>query len=168
MASKLEELRAKKTQLKNEVSKMEELLSFEDTKKSLSAFTNGFTDQFLTEKTDHLGNKKLAIKPMETLSFVTGGLADKYLKEVPSEEGGTKLGIKTGPAASGLAENAMKLGLAAYASKSARKHLKSDDWRSKLIGLALVYLLPIGLRFIREKLDDFSRRQATKSVEQLI
>lgn len=168
MASKLEELRAKKIQLKNEVSQMEELITFDDPKKSLSAFTDGFTDQFLTEKTDNFGEKKLGFKPMETLNFLTGGIADRFLKEVPGDSGETKLGIRTGPAVSGLAENAMKLGLAAYASKTARKHLRSNDWRSKLIGLALVYLLPVALRFLREKLDDFSRKQATRSVEQLI
>ena len=41
----LEELRRKKALLKKDISEIEELLTFENTKESLSVLTNGFTDK---------------------------------------------------------------------------------------------------------------------------
>ena len=43
--SSLDELRRKKELLKKEVSEIEDLITFDNTKESLSAFTNGFTDK---------------------------------------------------------------------------------------------------------------------------
>ena len=42
----LEELRRKKALLKKEVSDLEDLLTFDNAKESLSALTHGFTDKY--------------------------------------------------------------------------------------------------------------------------
>ncbi len=54
----LEELRRKKKLLKEEIDSLENLLTFKNTKESLSAFTNGLTDQYLQEKVDEDGDEK--------------------------------------------------------------------------------------------------------------
>jgi hypothetical protein len=60
----LEELRRKKKLLKQEIDGLEDLLTFKNTKESLSAFTNGLTDQYLQEKVDEDGDEKVVLEKM--------------------------------------------------------------------------------------------------------
>ena len=48
----LNELRSQKKLLKNEISELEDILTFKNKKESLSIMTNGLTDRFLKEKED--------------------------------------------------------------------------------------------------------------------
>jgi acyl-coenzyme A synthetase/AMP-(fatty) acid ligase len=50
----------------------------------------------------------------------------------------------------------------------ARKSLKSSNWKRKVAGVALIYLAPIALRFIRKKLENYQKNQSVSSMEQLI
>ena len=58
----LEELKRKKKLLQAEVNDLEAILTFKNAKESLSAFTNGFTDQYLKEKTDEDGEEVTVLR----------------------------------------------------------------------------------------------------------
>jgi len=58
----LEELRRKKKLLKTEITDLENLLTFKNTTESLSAFTNGLTDQYLQEKVDADDDEKIVLR----------------------------------------------------------------------------------------------------------
>ncbi len=157
----LEELRRKKELLKKEVNDLEGLLTFENTKESLSAFTNGFTDNFLTEKTTEDGDTKLALK--------TGNIVKELgQKLVSSSEKKSIIAFDNTGLQSNLLESTLKLGGVAFVGNLARKNLKSGSWRNRLIGLALVYLLPYALRFLRTKIEEFQKKQSLSSMEKLI
>lgn len=164
MASKynsLEELRRKKELLKKDVSELEGLLTFENTKESLSAFTNGFTDNFLTMKTDADGESKLALKTGSIVKEIGQTLTAKSQKNSIISFDNTGL-------QNNLLESTLKLGSVALVGNLARKNLKSGSWKNKIIGLAIVYLLPYALRFLRTKLEDFQKKQSLSSLEKLI
>lgn len=147
----LEELRRKKELLKKEVNDLEGLLTFENTKESLSAFTNGFTDNFLTEKTTEDGDTKLALK--------TGNIVKELgQKLVSSSEKKSIIAFDNTGLQSNLLESTLKLGGVAFVGNLARKNLRSGSWRNRLIGLALVYLLPYALRFLRTKIEEFQKK----------
>ena len=159
--SSLEELRRKKELLKKEVDDLEGLLTFENTKESLSAFTNGFTDNFLTEKETEDGDKKLALK--------TGNIVKELgHKLVSNSQKNSIIAFDNEGLQNNLLESALKLGSVAFVGNMARKNLKSGNWRNRLIGLALVYLLPYALKFLRTKLEEFQKNQSVKSMEKLI
>jgi len=131
----MEELRKKQEALEAELKKKEDILTFKDTKKSFSLFTNGFTDKFLSEKQivrkDEEGNltteKKLRFNP-------SGLLTSNNVKK------GAQLGISTA------------------VGNFAKKNLHSSNWKKKAIGLAMVYVLPIllrkGIEYLEEHTDD--------------
>ena len=159
--SSLEELRRKKELLKKEVDDLEGLLTFENTKESLSAFTNGFTDNFLTEKETEDGDKKLALK--------TGNIVKELgHKLVSNSQKNSIIAFDNEGLQNNLLESALKLGSVAFVGNMARKNLKSGNWRNRLIGLALVYLLPYALKFLRKKLEEFQKNESVKSMEKLI
>ncbi|MBP0612743.1 phosphoribosyl-ATP pyrophosphatase [Chryseobacterium sp. cx-311] len=160
--SNLEELRRKKALLKKEVSEMEDLLTFDNTKESLSAFTNGFTDQFLKEETDENGEKTLAVKKEEIMRRISSGVKEQLLSR------NAVLGFADSAVKAGAVEDALKLGVVALVGNYARKNLRSTSWKNKLIGAALIYLAPFALRFIRRKLVEYQKNRSVSSMEQLI
>ena len=157
----LEELRRKKELLKKDVSELEGLLTFENTKESLSAFTNGFSDKFLTEKTDEVGETKLALKTGNIVKEIGQTISHKTQKN-------SLISFDNSGLQNSLLSSTLKLGSAAFVGNLARKNLRSGSWKKKLIGLAIVYLLPFALRFLRTKLEDFQRKQSLSSMEKLI
>lgn len=157
----LEELRRKKKLLKQEVQDMEHLLTFEDKKESLSALTNGFTDRFLEEKIDEDGDKKLAIKTGEIVKKVGQTLTAK-------SESNSIIQFNNEGLKENAAKNVVRLGSVALAGGIAKKYMNKSGWKNKLIGLALIYLLPVALRFISEKLEEFQKRKSISSMEKLI
>lgn len=158
----LEELRRKKKLLKQEIEGLEDLLTFKNTKESLSAFTNGLTDPYLEEKVDEDGDEKVVLKK------------DVIAKQITSEIKGVLINKNTamGIAGSALKGDAVdmliKLGVTAIVGNYARKSLKSSNWKRKVAGVALIYLAPIALRFIRKKLENYQKNQSVSSMEQLI
>lgn len=164
----LEEMRRKKELVKAEINDMESLLTFENPKQSLSLITDGFTDNFLTEKTTSTGETQLSIQ--------TGNIA---------REVGQRLFSNSNPNAmvhldhSGLQDeivsNSLKIGGAKLATEGvsyirnlAKNHMKSKNWRDKLIGLALVYVLPMVLKSLRQQLESYQRRQSLSSMHKII
>ncbi len=158
----LEELRRKKALLKKEVSDLEDLLTFDNTKESLSALTHGFTDKFLQEDTSLDGETTVSLNTNQIVKEISGNIKDTLLSRssvmnFAKSEGGLS-----------IVENAMKLGVVTFVGNYARKSLYNRSWKKKLIGLALIYLAPIALRFIRKKLEDYQKSKTTSSFEQLI
>lgn len=159
--SSLEELRRKKKLLQQEVKDMEHLLTFEDKKESLSALTNGFTDRFLEEEIDEDGDKKLSIKTGQIVKEVGKSLTAK-------SENNSIIQFNHEGLKENAAENVLKLGGVALAGGIAKKYMNKGGWKNKLIGLALVYLLPTAIRFISKKLEEFQKRKSISSMEKLI
>lgn len=160
--SSLEELRRKKALLKQEVAEIEDLITFDNTKESLSAFTNGFTDKFLKEETKPDGEKKLAINTNEIVKEFSNSVKDKVLNR------NSVYGFAKSDAGMSLVENALKIGAVSFVGNYAKKSLYNSSWKKKVIGLALIYLAPIALRFIRQKLENYQRNKTASSLEQLI
>lgn len=164
----LYDLKKRKELLKQNIADIEEKLSFENPKESLSAITNGLTDQFLTDKIDQEGNHQISLKAGEILSFVTGGVSDNFVKSEINELGEEKLGINTQNLFMSVAENALKLGAASVVTNYAKKNLNHTDWKKKALGIALIYLAPHALKFVREKLEDYQKQETLKSLNKVI
>ena len=158
----LEELKRKKAILKKDVSEMEDLLTFDNTKQSLSAFTNGFTDKFLKEEVKPGGGTELKFDGSGIFKEFAENVKDSVLNK------NTVRSIAANPGTVAMAENALKLGAVSYIGNYARKNLNNTSWKKKAIGLALIYLAPIALRFIRKRLEKWQRDRATSSMRQLI
>ncbi|AYO57704.1 phosphoribosyl-ATP pyrophosphatase [Chryseobacterium sp. 6424] len=158
----LEELRRKKALLKKEVSDMEDLLTFDNTKQSLSAFTNGFTDKFLTEEPKPGGGTRLAFDSSGIVKEFANNFRESVLtrKNVHS--------ITSSPEAVSIAENALKLGAVNLVGKYARENLNNTSWKKKAIGLALIYVAPVVLKMVRERLENYQRNKTTSSMQHLI
>lgn len=158
----LDELRRKKALLKKEVSDLEDLLTFDNAKESLSALTHGFTDKFLQEDVSLDGETKISLKTNEIVKEISGSLKDSLLSRssvmnFAKSEGGLS-----------IVENAVKLGAVTFVGNYARKSLYNKSFKKKLIGLALIYLAPIALRFFRKKIEEYQKSRTTSSFEQLI
>ena len=158
----LEELRRKKALLKKEVSDLEDLLTFDNTKESLSVLTNGFTDKFLQQDTNLEGETTISLKTNEIVKEISGSIKDSLLSR------SSVLNFAKSEGGMSIVENAMKLGAVTFVGNYARKSLYNKSWKKKLIGLALIYLAPIALRFIRKKIEDYEKSKTTSSFEQLI
>lgn len=158
----LEELRRKKDLLKKEVDELQNILTFDDTKESLSALTGGFTDPYLSEETDAEGEKSVSINKKQIVKAITDQVKDKITNK------NSVIGFVKGEVGSSIAENAIKLGIVAFVGNFAKKSLNNASWKKKLIGLAIIYLVPFALRFIRTKLENFEKNRSVSSMEQLI
>jgi hypothetical protein len=158
----LEELRRKKKLLKEELEGMEDLLTFKNTKESLSAFTNGLTDQYLQEKVDEDGHEKVVLKKDVIAKQISSEIKDALINKQAA------MSIANTAFKSDAFDTLVKLGVTALVGNYARKNLKSSNWKKKAIGIALIYLAPIALRFIRKKLENYQKNKSVSSMEQLI
>lgn len=157
----LRALRDKKNLLKKDVRDLENLITFENPKESLSVITHGFTDQYLRETETENGNMKLALDTQNIIKEVGSTIKDSINKN-------SVINFASSEAGASIAENALKIGLVTVAGNFARKNLASNNWKKKAIGLALIYVAPIALKYVREKLDQYQKNKATSSFEQLI
>ncbi|KEY19577.1 hypothetical protein [Kaistella antarctica] len=158
----LEELRRKKALLKKEVADLEDLLTFDNTKESLSALTHGFTDKYLEEEIDEDGETTVSLKTNEIVKEISGSIKDSIFSR------SSVYGFAKSEAGVSIVENALKIGAVTFVGNYARKSLYDKSWKKKLIGLALIYLAPMALRFIRQKIDQYQKSKTTSSFEQLI
>ena len=158
----LEELRRKKALLKQEVDDLGDLLTFDNTKESLSALTHGFTDKYLEEEVDADGDTKLSIKTNDIVKEISNNVKDTFLNK------NAVLGFAKSDAGFNVLENTLKIGAVTFVGNYAKKSLQHNSWKKKLIGLALIYLAPIALRFIRKKIEEYQKSKTTSSFEQLI
>ena len=147
----LEELRRKKALLKKEVDDLGDLLTFDNTKESLSALTHGFTDKFLQEESTPDGETKITLKKSEIVKEISNNVKDSLLNK------SAVLGFAKSDAGINVLENTLKIGAVTFVGNYAKKSLKNSSWKKKLIGLALIYLAPIALRFIRRKIEEYQK-----------
>ncbi|GEN74460.1 phosphoribosyl-ATP pyrophosphatase [Chryseobacterium hagamense] len=158
----LEELRRKKNLLKQELEGMEDLLTFKNTKETLSAFTNGLTDQYLQEKVDADGDEKVVLRKDVIAKQITSEIKEAFT-------GKNSAAAIAGSAFKGEAMDIMiNLAVTTLVGNYARKNFKSSNWKKKLIGAAMIYLAPMALRFIRKKLETYQKNKSVSSMEQLI
>ena len=160
--SSLDELRRKKQLLKNEVLEIEDLITFDNTKESLSAFTNGFTDKYLKEEIQADGETSVSLDTGSIVKEFSSSIKDTVLNR------SAVYGFAKSDAGMSLAENALKIAAVTFVGNYARKSLYNTSWKKKAIGIALIYLAPIALRFVREKLENYQRNRTASSMEQLI
>lgn len=158
----LEELRRKKNLLKLEVDNLESLLTFDNAKESLSVLTHGFTDSFLKEDVDQYGDKSVSFKTKDIVDTVANEVKNTFTKKE------NLFGFATSELGTSLAENAIKLAIVGFIGNYAKKSLENTSVKKKLIGMALIYIVPSVLRFIREKLQEFHKNGRVSSMEQLI
>lgn len=159
----LDELRRKKKLLKQEIEGMEELLTFKNTKESLSAFTNGLTDQYLQEKVDEeSGEEKVVLRKDVIARQISSEIKDALISKK------AVMGIAGNAVKNDAIDTLIKLGTTALVGNYARKNLKSSNWKKKVFGIAMIYLAPIALRFIRKKLENYQKNKSVSSMEQLI
>lgn len=160
--SSLEELRRKKQLLKSEVAEIEDLITFDNTRESLSAFTNGFTDKYLKEEIKPDGETSVSLNTNEIVKEFSTSIKDTVLNR------NAVYGFAKSDAGMNLVENALKIGAVTFVGNYARKSLYNTSWKKKIIGVALIYLAPIALRYVREKLENYQRNRTASSMEQLI
>lgn len=158
----LEELKRKKKLLKSEITDLEALLTFKNTKESLSAFTNGLSDQYLKEKIDEDGEETTVIRKDVIAKQITSEVKDLLLSK------NTAMGI-AGSAFKGDAMDAVvKLAVTAFVANYAKKNMRSSNWKKKILGAALIYVAPMALKFVRKKLEAYQKTKSVSSMEQLI
>ncbi|WP_370896194.1 phosphoribosyl-ATP pyrophosphatase [Chryseobacterium gossypii] len=158
----LEELRRKKKLLKNEINDLESLLTFKNTKESLSAFTNGLTDQYLQEKVDENGEEKVVLRKDIIAKQVTSEVKDLLISK------NTAMGIANSAFKGNAVDALIKLGVTAIVGNYVKKNIKSPNWKKKLLGIAIIYLAPIALKVVRKKLENYQKNKSVSSMEQLI
>ena len=160
--SSLEELRKKKASLKTEVQELESLITFNNAKESLSAFTNGYSDKFLKEETDDEGHVAVSLKTNVVVKEVANEIKDRMIGKNPI------LSLADNVSKNGIAEEAAKLAIVAIIGNYTKKNLKNANWKKRAIGLALVYIAPIAIRFAIKKLEEYQRHSSVSSLEKLI
>ena len=158
----LEELKRKKKLLKSEINDLEALLTFKNTKESLSAFTNGLSDQYLKEKIDEDGEETTVIRKDVIAKHITSEVKDLFLSK------NTAMGIAGSAFKGDAIDTVMKLAVTAFVANYAKKNMKSSNWKKKILGAALIYVAPMALKFIRKKLEAYQKTKSVSSMEQLI
>jgi len=158
----LEELRRKKKLLKQEIEGIEDLLTFKNTKESLSAFTNGLTDQYLQEKVDEDGDEKVVLRKDVIAKHITSEIKDVFISK------NSAVGIASSAFKGDAMGIMINLAVTTIVGNYAQKNFKSPNWKKKLIGAAMIYLAPIALRFISKKLETYQKNKSVSSMEQLI
>lgn len=157
----LDELRSQKRLLKQEIGELEDILTFKSKKDSLSVMTNGLTDKFLKETENEDGEKSLALDTQNIMREISVGM-----KETASKR--NVMNLANDSVQSGLLETTLKMGTVALVSNFAKKSVMNKSWKRKIVGLALIYVAPYALRFLRKKLDEYQRNKTASSLEKLI
>jgi len=160
--SSLEELRRKKKLLQSEIEDLEGLLTFKNTKESLSAFTNGLTDQYLKEKVDEDGEEKTVLRKDVIAKQLTSEVKDMFLSR------NTAMGIAGSALKGDALDTLIKLAVTAFVANYAKKNMRSSNWKKKILGAALIYVAPMALKFLRSKLEAYQKTKSVSSLEQLI
>ena len=158
----LEELKRKKALLKNEVKDLEGLLTFKNTKESLSAFTNGLTDQYLQDKVTEDGEEKTVIRKDVIAKQISSEVKDLFVNK------NTALGLAGSALKGNALDSVVKLAVTAMVANYAKKNMGSSSWKKKIIGAILIYLAPTALKFLRNKLENYQKTKSISSIEKLI
>ena len=157
----LEELRRKKELLKSEVKDLENLITFKNPKETLSAATHGYTDQFLKVVEHEDGSSSVQLDASPIVRGISSQIKSKMNKNTMVQMASSEPGQE-------LIQNALKLGAVSFVASYEQKSLTKSSWKKKAIGLALIYVAPIVLKYAREKLEEYQKNKTASSLEQLI
>lgn len=102
--------------------------------------------------------------PKKTFGVVTGGISEKYLGNILA----SKLADKLLPMAGVLLGSSLKLGSARLFNNVVKRNLTKSVITRGVMGLGILALTPFLLRKIRNKMDDFQRREVAKSMSKLL
>ncbi|MFC6268902.1 phosphoribosyl-ATP pyrophosphatase [Frigoriflavimonas asaccharolytica] len=160
--SSLEELRRKKDLLRKEVSDLENLITFDNKKETLSAITHGFTDKYLKEKRSSDGEQSLSLNTGAIMKEVSSTFTAKASRK------DAIMNFTESAISGGAMDDIIKLGVVALIGGYAKKKISDASWKNKIIGAALIYLLPIGLKYARTKLEEYQRKSSISSMGKLI
>lgn len=158
----LEELRRKKALLKGEVSDLENLMTFDNPKETLSSITNGLSDKYLQEKRNDDGETSLSVNTGVIMKQITSGFTSRASSK------NAIMNFTESAISGGAMDDVIKLGVVALVGSYAKKKISSTSWKNKIIGAALIYLLPIALKYARKKLEEYQRKQSMSSMGKLI
>ena len=137
-------------------------MTFDDPKESLSAITGGFTDKYLQENRTDDGETSLAINTGAILKQITSGFTSTVSRK------SSIMNFTESAISGGAMDDIIKLGVVALVGSYDKKKISSASWKNKIIGAALIYLLPIVLKFARNKLEEYQRKQSISSMGKLI
>ena len=157
----LKDLKAHKALLKDEIRDLEDIITFKDKKESLGVMTHGFTDPFLKENINSEGETTLSLDTQNIMSAISSGIKESASKK-------NIAGLAKNSVSSGLLETTVKMGLISLVGNFAKKSVMNKNWKRKLLGLALIYIVPYLLKFIRKKLDNYQKSKTTASLQKLI
>ena|SRR6218665_2581985 len=157
----LDELRGEKRLLKKEIEELEDIITFKNKKESLGVITHGFTDKFLKETENEVGEKEISLDTQNIMKEISSGLKDTASKK-------NMMSLANDSVSSGLLETTIKMGVVTLVGNFAKKSVMNKNWKRKAIGLALIYVAPYALRFARKKLDEFQKNKTANSIEKLI
>lgn len=144
----LEELKEKKEKLKLELQKIEQVLSFEEPKKSLDIITNGYTQNLIKEvKSQDDDRSKLALNTEFLMQKVSDNIREQFNKnkimELLNTDGGKN-----------LLKNSVQIGATSIISGYLNRNLKnSSSWKKKALGMFLLYATPFVIQLIKDKIN---------------
>jgi len=127
----LEELKRKKRLLKGEIKDLEALLTFKNTKESLSAFTNGLSDQYLQEKVDEDGEEKTVIRKDVIAKQLTSEVKDMLLSK------NAAVGLASSAFSGNAVDGLIKLGVTALVANYAKKKYEKFQLEEKTFGSSI-------------------------------
>ncbi|WP_333852003.1 phosphoribosyl-ATP pyrophosphatase [Epilithonimonas sp.] len=157
----LDELRSEKRLLKQEIGELEDILTFKSKKESLGILTHGFTDKFLKETQNVEGKNELSLNTQNIMREISSSLKESASKK-------NVMSLANDTLSSGLLETTIKMGVVSLVGNFAKKSVMNKNWKRKVLGLALIYVAPYALRFVRKKLDEYQRNKTASSLEKLI
>lgn len=156
----IKELRQKKALLKKEIDDLQDLITFKDTKQSLSVMTKGASDQYLTKEMTPEG-EKLTVQTKPLMQHIGDTVTGKAQTNsiIKFDNTGTKEVTK---------QNLLKLGALAIAGFAAKKIIKSRGFKNRIMGIILVYFGPKIAKVLLDKLEEYQKNKSVNSVEKLI
>lgn len=157
----LKELKAQKESIKKDLKDLEGVLTFKNPKNSLSIITGGYTDKFLKEVPDDDGGMKTTIDTKPIIQGISSQIKTQVNKN-------TIMQVANSAEGNDLMKNVLKLGAVTLLTKYAQKNMKSSTWKKKLVGAAIVYVAPLVLKYVSQKMSEYQKNKTAQSMEKLI
>ena len=102
--------------------------------------------------------------PRKTFGVITDGISEKYLGSFLD----SNLANKILPLAGSLLGTSVKFGTQKFFENMVKKNLTRSVVSKGAIGLGLLVATPFLLRKLKKELDDYQRKETTKSLSKLI
>ncbi|SDD89287.1 hypothetical protein [Riemerella columbipharyngis] len=146
----LYDLKKQKRTLKNEIAEIESLITFKNPKASLSVFTNGFTDRFLSERKDDDGKSKLALNTGNLVNLIS----DKVKENISSKNKNALVSLKNENLSESFLDSFLKISAVNFVGNLVKKQLYHKSWTKRILGIAILYIVPIFLRSFIDRVEN--------------